>query len=208
MDRSEAHQHLELVGEILSRAESRIECVPSLFIAWGIAAALSDVAWQLIASGGSQMPQIIAFGAASKISLGAAPVTLLWISGFAFCLAIINQILVVRRLRQAERRSLMGMQIGRMFGATFGTAMILAYGAPQIFHSWAGPTLFNAAAAIALWFLAQQGDRRAGVATGILIASILAAAWVEPLRGYILAAGWILGYVGLGVAYALQRRNG
>ena len=208
MDRSEAHQHLELVGEILSRAESRIECVPSLFIAWGVAAAVSDVAWQLIASGGPQIPQIIAFGTAYETSLGAAPVTLLWISGFAFCLAIINQILVARRMRQAERISWMGRQIGRMFGATFGTAMILAYAAPQIFHGWAGPALFNAAAAIALWFLAQQGDRRAGVATGIMIASILAAAWYEPMRGYILAAGWIFGYAGLGVAYAVQRRNG
>ncbi len=195
MDRSEAHQHLELVGKILSRTESRIEYVPSLFIVWGFAAAISDIVWQVSSS-------------AFRAGTGAPPSNLMWLAGAAFVIAVVNQILVVRRMQSADRRSLKGQQIGRMFGATFGTAMILAYGAPQIFHGWAGPTMFNAAAAIALWFIAQQGDRRAGVATGVMIASILAAAWYEPLRGYILAAGWIVGYAGLGVAYAMPRRNG
>ena len=133
----------------------------------------------------------------------------MWIVGVGFIVALANQIILLVRLsRSRESRTWMGKQIGRMFGATFGTAMVLGYGAPQIFGGWAIAVLFSAAAIIAMLFIAQQGDRKAGIAALVMIVSVIAANWIEPLRGYILAAGWIFGYAGLGVAYAIQRSNG
>lgn len=190
MERIEAQEHLELVGKILSRAETKFNALPSLFIVWGSVSALACIIWQLILVNNASMD-------------------LLWVWAAAIIAAVFNHVMVIRDLvRSGERISWLGRQISRMFGATFGVTTLFAIGAPQIFLNWSSAALFSVAAAIATFFIAQQGDRRALVATIILAASVIAASWYEPWRGYLLAAGWIFGYAGLGVAYAVTRDNG
>lgn len=190
MDAREAREHLEMVDRILTRAEGEpVRFIPGLIIVWGVAAAAIDAGQQLYFSHVEGR-----FGA--------------WLADAALLIGVLYSVAVsmsISRNRRFERVSITEMRLGRIMGAVWFTVLVAAFAQPHVFAGWGGAAVWSMGAAIMMLMSGFSGDRR-GLAGGlILLASVLAANYVLPQTpGYVLAAGFILGYTVPGLLFLSQ----
>jgi hypothetical protein len=194
MDAHEAREHLEMVDRILARAEEEpVRVIPGLIIVWGFAAAAIDVGQQLVIS---------------RIAgnLGA------WLTVAALTAGILYSIAVsvsIARNRCFERVSLTEMRMGRVMGAVWFTVFVAALAQPHVFAGWGGAAVWSMGSAIMMLMCGFSGDRRGLIGGLILLASVLAANYLVPQTpGYVLAAGFILGYAIPGFLFLSQGPRG
>lgn len=190
MDAHEARDHIEMVDRILTRVEGEpVRYIPGLIIAWGLAAAAIDAGQQMAV-----------FGTAGRLGV--------WLGNAALIAGIVYSIAIsvsIARNCSWERMSVTEMRLGRIMGAVWFTVFIAAFAQPHVFAGWGGAAVWSMGAAIMMLMSGFSGDRR-GLAGGLtLLASVLAANYLWPnAPGYVLAAGFILGYALPGVLFLLQ----
>lgn len=187
MDTREAREHLEMVDRILSRTDSPHTFRPyaPAFIIIGIAAALITAGMQLGLDGhGYAVTQA---GGGTMI-LGYA--YLIWAG--------------VAARRNAERLSMSDVRWGRTCAAVWLAVFVAAFAQPHVFVNWAAAAIWSLGAAIQMLLIGFFGDRRA-LAGGIILALSMPAANWSPQPGYVLAGGFILGYVLPGIAKLFDR---
>lgn len=186
MDAREARDHLEMVDRILSRAEDApVRPIPGLVIAWGLAAAAIDAGQQLyyshVAGWGVWLAQA---GLLAGILYSVAVSVFMWRTG------------CFERVSNIEKR------MGQVMGAVWFTVVVAAFAQPHVFAGWGGAAVWSMGAAIMMLIFGFGGDRRGLVGGLILLASVLAANYLLPQApGYVLAAGFLLGYAVPGLLF-------
>lgn len=106
--------------------------------------------------------------------------------------------------RNAERVSAAETRWGKTCAAVWLAVFIAAFAQPHLFGSWAGAAIWSLGASIQMLLIGFFGDRRALVGGLIIAASMPAANW-SPQPGYVLAGGFLLGYVVPGVLKLFDR---
>lgn len=194
MDAREAREHLEMVDRILTQAEGEpVRLMPGLIIAWGLAAAAIDVGQQLL---------VLRIG-------GHAGEWMTWAAMIAGVAYSIGVSLSIARNGCFDRVSLTEVRMGRVMGAVWFTVLVAAFAQPHVLAGWAGAAVWSMGAAITMLIGGFNGDRRALTGGVILLASVLAANYVLPQTpGYVLAAGFILGYAIPGILFLSQGPRG
>ncbi len=187
MNASEAREHLEMVDRILTQADEQpVRLTPGLIVVWGFAAAAIDAGQQLYFSH---------LGGHAGV----------WLADAALLIGIIYSVLVcvsIARNRCFERVSLNEIRMARVMGAVWFTVVVAAFAQPHVFAGWGGAAVWSMGAAIMMLVIGFSGDRR-GLAGGlVLLVSVLAANYLLPqMPGYVLAAGFILGYAVPGLLF-------
>src|SRR5579872_6409883 len=187
MDAREAREQLEMVDRILSRAEPPKGHRPWTWalVVLGIAAALLEVGSQVSRDGHGNA--VIEAGAGL---MAAGYLYMIWV-------AVVSK-------RNAGRLPAGEARIGKASAAVWTAIFIAFWAQPHIFSDWALGAIWNVGGAIQMLMFGYFGDRRAFIA-GLLIAlSIPAANW-SPQPGYVLAGGFIVGYVVPGILMALDK---
>lgn len=186
MDAREAREHLEMVDEIIRRGEQTGWSGRELgitLILFGLGAALLDVAYQ----NGSVTSPVFGLLAAGLALLLAGMVFLVW------WLALMR--------RTAERVSLAQVRMGRVMGAVWWSVAIASLCQPHVFSNWSASAIWSLGGAITMFVSGSFGERRAIAGGVILLASMLAGNYFPSVTGYALAAGFLAGYVAIGVLY-------
>ncbi len=186
MNTLEANEHLEMVDRILSHAVGTPRPSGALFIVWGVAGAIGTVLIQLVNAG--------------RI----AP-SWMWLAGAVAVAAIAYTIFWVRRCRGRGRLSVVDAAFVRVLYVALLAAFVGSDGAFNIFTGWGAGAIWSVCLAIPLLFVGWLGNRSATIGGAILLASVVVANFTPHAVGYVLAAGWILGYAGAGLAFELQR---
>ena len=177
MDAREAREHLEMVDRILERAEQPRMFRPfaPVYIVIGVAAAALMAGAQLDLDGHG-------YG----VSTAGAVLMLLGYAYLAWTMFAAH--------RGAERVSESDVRWGRTCGAVWLAVFIAAFAQPHLFAGWGGAAIWSLGGAIQMLLIGFFGDRRA-LAGGILLAISMPAANWSPAPGYVLAGGFLLGYV-------------
>jgi hypothetical protein len=183
-----------MVDRILTQAEREpIRLMPGLIIVWGLVAAAIDVGQQMLVSGIG--------GHAGE-----------WMTSAALAAGIVYSIAIsvsIARSSSFDRVSLTEVRMGRVMGAVWFTVLVAAFAQPHVFAGWGGAAVWSMGAAITMLIGGFNGDRRALTGGVILLASVLAANYALPATpGYVLAAGFILGYAIPGVLFLSQGLRG
>jgi hypothetical protein len=103
--------------------------------------------------------------------------------------------------RAAERVSLRAVHAGRVMGAVWCSVTVAAFCQPHIFNQWSASAIWTLGGAISMLVNGFLGERRALAGGLILLASLVVANYVPAISGYALAAGFLFGYVAVGVMY-------
>jgi len=187
MDAREARDHLEMVDRILTQAQEGRPVRPYAwpFIILGTAAAML-LAGQQLAVDGHGVVLIWAGG-------------ILMVGGYASLIAA-----RITLNRNSGRVSVAEARRGEASSAVWTAVFIAAFAQPFIFTHWASGAIWNLGGAIQMLIFGFGGDRRALAGGLILAASMPAANW-SPQPGYVLAGGFILGYVVPGILRLLDR---
>ena len=184
---ADARTHIEMVDHILARTERSLRVGGEFFLIWGLWGAAVPFAFQLIAS-----------HVASAAVLIALPVLL--------AAAVLFSVLRGRELgKRRDGLSLLQREFFSVLIVSLGVAFVVGMVGYRLFPSFASSALWNAAAAIVLFFIASHGNRRALVCGIIMIGSIAAANFLPLFAGYALAAGMFFGYAGFGFASVIAR---
>ena len=188
MDAREAREHLEMVDRILAEAEPSRQWrpYPRVLVAIGIAAALLDVGAQFQVDGKSAGVTI----AGAVLMLG--------------CYAYLIWAMVDMK-RRAVRISTVQARMGTAIRTVWIAVFAASFATPHIFAGWAAAAIWSLGGAIQMLIIGGSGDRRAVLAGCVLLASVVGANFVRGIEGYILAAGFILGYAVPGVLYMLDK---
>lgn len=186
MDAREAREHLDMVDRILTTAEKRpYRPMGSLFVVWGLGAAFIDISAQF-----SHGVPLGAWAVAGAIVLALALAYTIFIS--------------VRARRRADRMPNSEARMGRILGAVWLAIWVCSLCQPHMFSGWASAAIWNTGAAISLLAPGFFGDRRALFGGIVLLASVVVAnAWFA-YAGFALAAGFLIGYVSVGILYMIQ----
>ena len=187
MNANEAREHLEMVDRILTQAERPRAFRPygAVLVVVGLAAALLQGGAQLGTDGHGWA---IVYAGAALMLVGYA--YLVW-SGIA-------------ARRNAERIPLSEARIGKASSAVWLAVFIACFAQPHIFANWASAGIWNLGGAVQMLTLGFFGDRRSLIG-GLLLAASLPAANAVSKPGYVLAAGFVAGYVIPGVLKMLDR---
>jgi hypothetical protein len=99
--------------------------------------------------------------------------------------------------------------MGQAMGAVWFTVVVAAFAQPYVFAGWGGAAVWSMGAAIMMLMVGFSGDRR-GIAGGlILLASVLLANYAfSHIVGYVLAAGFLLGYALPGLLFLTKAPRG
>ena len=188
MDATEARSHLETANSILARVPRLARPSGSMLIAWGSFAAFLDILTTLVAN-------------------GRLPVTVLWLNLAAFVAVIAFSVNNLRRIRECESVAWVDIQLGRLFGAAFIAGMIASFGiAPaSALHPWVASSIWNTLFGAIVLFVGFCGDRLALIAGLVIVLAVPIAAYAGNSAGFVLAAGFIIGYIGLGLYYRVAR---
>ncbi len=191
MDAREARENLEMVDRILAQAEPVKHFRPyaRLLVIIGVAAAVLECGIQLSMSGRGNA--VVYAGIAL---MAAGYVYLIWTQ------AVLRR--ASARISNAEARQ------SRSIGAVWLAVFIAAFAQPHIFANWGASAIWNLGACIQMLMFGFSGDRRSlagGIALG---ASIVGANYAINWAGYILAAGFLAGYVVPGILKLIDTREG
>jgi len=188
MESFEAREHLDIVERILARTDQAPGISPFPFVVWGIAAAVMNVVMQLVVT-------------------QKAPAPLLFVGAAALLVAIILMVFWVRRLRGAERRTLIDRQMFIAFNIAWIVAFVAQVGAFHIFAQWAQAAIWSVMYGAALIFAGTLVRNRVVLAGGIaLLLSIVVANFALSYAGFVLALGDLVGLAGTGAMLYAARR--
>ena len=187
MDASEAQEHLGMVDRIISASSRRLYAGGEFFVAWGVAGAILDVLFTLVAAG--------------KLSPNAQ-----WINLVVVAIAIAYTVVRERHYRKSEyAMSLLQREYLNVLQIAIAAAVFANALAFNLFSANASMAIWNIVESIVLAYIALHGNKRARTGTIVLLLSISAANFVPQYAGYILAAGVLFGYAGFGAAELLAR---
>jgi hypothetical protein len=184
MDAREAREHLEMVDRILAKAEP-----PRLWRPYPVALVLIGIAAAMIDAGGQADRSAIALGGAA-----------LMIGCWAYLMWAQVQV-----RRNASRLSVSQARMGSGIRSVWLAVIVAAFAQPHVFSGWSAAAIWSLGAAIQMFIFGYGGERRATVAGLVLLASILGANYAPGAQGYVLAGGFILGYVVPGILYMLDK---
>ncbi len=189
MNAPEARDNLEMVERIVA-ASTRDLClrnVGAFFVIWGLFAGSVDLAFDLIRHG---------------VLPGAA----LWAEPALLLLAIVGSVIWGRRLeRGKDRLTFLHREFLNVLWVTLGITFVTMIGAWRIFPGYASGAIWTVASSIVLFFIALHGNRIALAGGIVLMASLIAANFMRGVEGYVLAAGFFIGYAGFGLVEILAR---
>jgi len=183
MNAPEAREQLDVVDRVLAHAERSIHPSGTLFVLWGIVAAVVDLTFQAIDWYSTRfvwwwfVPAIVLYGA-----------------------AIATTMLYASRARRCGRLSVIEAQYLRVLYISLCAAGVAVF-CGSIFNGWADGAIWSIAYAIPLTFIGTQGNRIALAGGIVVFASIVVANFVPHAAGVVLALGILIGYVGAGIAF-------
>lgn len=188
IDPIQAREHIEMVDRILAESHPRLCAGGEYFVVWGVASAYLTVVGQLVSRG--------------TVPKGAG-----WSALAVLAAAIVFSIALGRSHRRVlMRTSIVQREFFNVLWLTVGLAFIVDVAAFRIFAGLASAAIWTVAEGIVLLYIGMHGNRRAQIGGIVMIASLVAANFVEPaIAGYVLAAGMLAGYAGFGVAELLAR---
>lgn len=188
METPEARQHLEMVEEILRRGEHPRPYRPIgwMLILLGCAAALIDAGQQGNINGG--------------------PLYVLY-AGMALMLLTYVYIVAVSMLdrQRAERMSVAESRVMRAAAAIWIGIIAAAFAQPHIFSGWGTAAIWTVGGGIQMLMNGFFGDRRMLAGGIVLLVSLVVANYLIDEAGYILAGGFLAGYVLPGVLRVMER---
>jgi hypothetical protein len=189
MDAREAREHLEMVDRILTRVEPPKNYRPWSWalIVIGLAAALIETGAQMNLDGYG--PLAIEAGAALMVG---GYIYMVWVS--------------FSSRRNAERMPAGEARVGKACSAVWLAVIIAFWAQPHIFGQWAAGAVWNLGGAIQMLMFGFFGDRKSLIG-GLLLAFSIPAANYAPEPGYVLAGGFLLGYVIPGVLAVLEKNE-
>jgi hypothetical protein len=190
MTPSEAREHLEMAERIVaaSTRELSLKYAAPFFILWGLFGGTVDL-----------LAQLNGLGKLSGTLTLAVSVTLL-------AIAIVASALYGRHLRHSKcGMTFLQREFLNVLWISLGCAFVSNFAGSNLFQPPGYGAVWAIAAAIVMFYIGMHANRRAIVAGIILIGSIIVANYTPSLIGYILAAGFYLGYAGFGVAELLGR---
>lgn len=189
MDALEARDHLQWIDAILRTADRTLHLPPATLIAWGLFGAIVNALHQASASGmevprdsAVQLPMMLAAAVVSVWAASRQPV---------------------------GRKTLVDSHAGMVLGVVFAVLLATNLAAQDTIVPVRAMSLFWCVGfSIALLVIGIQASRPLWVG-GLIMASAGIVASLVP-QGFdgILALGWALGFVGPGVALALDRTDG
>jgi hypothetical protein len=190
MTPSEAREHLEMAERIVaaSTRELSLKYAAPFFILWGLFGGTVDLLAQLNARG------VVSNAFALAISIA------------ILVFAIVASSVYGRRLRRAKCGiTFVQREFLNVLWIALGCAFVSEFAGSHLFQPPGYGAVWTIAAAIVLFYIGMHANRRAVVAGIILLASLFVANYTPSLIGYILAAGFYVGYAGFGVAELLSR---
>ncbi|MBV9736727.1 MAG: hypothetical protein JO177_01055 [Candidatus Eremiobacteraeota bacterium] len=187
MNAPEAREQLDLVDRVLAHAERTIHPSGTLFVLWGVVAAVLDLTFQAI----------YWFRGAFTWWWFAPAVVL-------YAVALTTTIAYVNRARRCDRLSIIEAQYLRVLFISLCAAGLAVF-CGNIFNGWADGAIWSIAYAIPLTFIGVQGNRIALAGGIVLFASILVANFIPNAPGIVLAIGMLVGYAGAGIAIEAER---
>ncbi|MDE2482190.1 MAG: hypothetical protein KGN02_08365 [bacterium] len=188
MDSSDAREHLEMVERIVAASSRKLEVSGEFFLVWGLASGTLDLIFQLVND-------------------GRLPLATVWAGPLLIVAAVLYTAVRVRRFRAmpGARMTLLEREFLNVLWIALAMAFAVNLVGGHIFSQWAQAAIWSVAAAIALFYIAVHGNRRALVGGIVLLLSIAFANFSVPIAGYVLAGGMYLGYAGFGLADMLAR---
>lgn len=184
MEQQEARAHLEMVDRILATARTTKNAQPSghLMIAFGFAAATINVGLQFMLDGRGP----------ALLDAGTALMVLAW---------IYSSWKIYQSRRAAVRMSTSEARMGKVIAAVWICVFVASFSQPHVFANWGASAIWTLGAAIQMLVIGFFGDRRAAYSSAVLLASLVAANSFAGLSGYMLAAGFLFGYLLPGIVY-------
>lgn len=189
MDVTEAREHLELADAILRRVPRLARPSGELLIIWGIVAALLDI--------------LVTMFVQHRVAQ-----SVLWVNPILLIAAIAYTSFRARAEAISGNRAWVDIQLGRLFGAVFIVGILASFGGAALFTTLGSEALWSILFGGILLYVGFCGDRMALAGGGILALSVPAAVVAGVNGGYVLAAGFLLGYAGLGILYRLTHADG
>jgi hypothetical protein len=188
IDAGEARDHIEMVDRILAETQQRLCSGGEFFVVWGAGSALVTLLFALSGQG------LLRPGA-----LWFVPVVLAACALFSILRGRSTSTIVARS-------SLVQREFFNVLWLTLGLALVVDIAVFRIFAGLASAAIWSVAEAIVLLYIGMHGNRRAQIAGVVVIASLIAANFVDPsIAGYVLSAGMLLGYAGFGASELLAR---
>jgi hypothetical protein len=189
LDAAAAHDHLEMVSQILAESQQRLCSGGEHFVVWGIGSAYITVLFQLVHGG------LLAPAAAWSVPI---------VIGACAAFSIVRG----RQTRRVlQRSSLLQREFFNVLWLALGLAFVVDVAAFNIFTGLASAAIWSVAEAIVLLYIGMHGNRRAQIAGVLVVISLVVAnfAW-SGIAGYILGAGMVVGYAGFGASEMLARK--
>ncbi|HEY9084677.1 MAG TPA: hypothetical protein VIN40_01845 [Candidatus Tyrphobacter sp.] len=189
MEPSEAREHLEMAERIVAASTRHLSmryAAPS-FIVWGVASGTVDLIYGLIAR-------------------GFVPPATQWIGAALLAGAVIFSAVYGRRTRNLEcGLTFLQREFLNVLWIAMSVAFVVMVGGWNIFPLFAMGAIWAVAASIVLFYIGLHENRRALSGGIILVGSIVIGNFMPSIVGYVLAAGFYLGYAGFGIAELLAR---
>ncbi len=189
MDRSQAREHLEMADRIVaaSTRELPLRAQAIFFIVWGLAAGSTDLIYGLIGR-------------------GVAPGWTQWIAAALLFGAVAFSAVYGRRLRSLDcGMTFLDREFLNVLWVAMAVAFIANVGGWNLFPVYGMGAIWTVAASIVLLYIGLHENRRALAGGVVLIVSLVVANFSPAAVGYVLAAGFYLGYAGFGVSELLAR---
>lgn len=189
MNPSEAREHLEMAERIVaaSTRELSMRYAAPLFIVWGIASGSVDLIFELQAH--ALVPP-----AATFVSFG------------LLCAAVVVSVIYGRRAKRCgPGLTFLQREFLNVLWIAMGVSFVTNVGGWNIFPLFALGAIWTVSASIVLLYIGMHENRRALVGGVVLLVSLVVANFMPSVVGYVLAAGFYLGYAGFGVAELLAR---
>jgi MFS family permease len=188
LDAAAAQDHLEMVNRILAESQQRLYSGGEHFVVWGVGSAYITVLVQLVLVG--LLPRAAAWSIPIVIAACAA---FSIVRGRQTC-------------RVLQRSSLLQREFFNVLWLTLGLAFLVDVAVFNIFPGMASAAIWSVAEAIVLLYIGMHGNRRAQIAGGLVIVSLVVANFASPgIAGYVLGAGMLVGYAGFGASELLAR---
>ncbi len=187
MDASEARDHLDTVNRIISSSSQRLYAGGEFFVAWGVAGAILDVLFTLVAA-------------------GKLPPSAQWINLFIIAGATGYTVARARHYRISDHpMSLLQREYLNVLQIAIGAAVFANVLAFNLLSPNASIAIWNIVESIVLAYIAIHGNTWARAGTAVLLLSIAVANFEPQYAAYVLAGGVLLGYAGFGAAELLAR---
>jgi hypothetical protein len=189
MDAIEARDHLQWIDGILRTADRSLHLPPATLIAWGLFGAIVNALHQARASGFTVPPD----GHLHLPMMIAAMVVSVWAASRS----------------QVGRKTLADAHAGTVFSVVFAVLLTVNLAAQDTVVPLKAMALFWCAGfSIALLVIGIQASRPLWVGGVIMIAAVVVASLIPDWFDGILALGWAFGFVGPGIALALEESDG